>query len=68
MRDLSRRLAFKRDVARYHKKRIDYALEDNEAFLRAKEEALRLEEELHQAEALLRAYGIELKEALSCRW
>ena len=66
--DLHRLRAFKEDLVRYHRQRLEMALEDNQPFLEAKEEVLKIESRFHAAEAVLRAYGISPKEALSCRW
>jgi len=66
--DARRLLAFKKELLSYRRQRIERGLEDHEAFLRLKEEILKLEEKLHQLEAKLWAYGINPKEAASCRW
>jgi len=61
-------LFFKRDLLEYHRQRLQRALEDNEAFLRTKEEILKIEGEIQRLESRLKAYGIDPKEARTCRW
>ena len=68
VRALERAIALRRDLLRYHRRRIDLALEDNRDYISVKLELEELRGRLLKAEAKLKAYGLSRKEALSCRW
>ncbi|WP_457754899.1 TolC family protein [Thermovibrio ammonificans] len=61
-------LQLHRKLLKYHKKRVEKAIEDNEKLLKELQKIEELQAQKRESEAVLKAYGIDPKKAQTCRW